>query len=215
MQHVKQDQPPGHSGRHSLILTPSPSLSLTKPHLECANSVSLTPQDQHFLKYFSTTTIYGWYNFGHWGTLQYIIRELAPSSAGVMRMILALSASEMYKKDFGMVSVSEDVAVDPGLGHYNMALKHLHDCLASEHGLGGKDSVEAMIATIFFMVHYESQFSTSPGRVKAHLKGLWALLVSHPLFQESRESGIKDSKHGKATADSHFALSCQLILWLL
>jgi len=155
------------------------------------------------------------YNFGRWGTLQYVVREIAPSSYSVMRMILALTTSEMHQKGFQIGGNSENPGADLGLYHYNLALKYLHDCLAKEQGVGDEESVEAIIATIFFMVHYEFQFSVSANRVKAHFEGLWAVISTHPLFQKNVGDSTVLQTLPEARIDARFVLSCQLVVWLL
>lgn len=206
----RESQHSGLSG-HSHVVTIKPSL--TETHLECANSVTLTAQDRRSLEYFSSSTLYSMYNFGNWGTLQYVIREVAPCSSGVMRMILALTTSEMYRKGFRTGAGAADL----GLHHYNLALKNLRDGLAGEQGVGGEgeESVEAILATIFFMVHYELQFSGSAGRVKAHFEGLWAVINTHPLFRKNVADDTVLQTGAEARTDARFVLCCQLLVWLL
>lgn len=185
------------------------SLSAIKPSsriLKCANSVALTPQDRRSLEYFSSSAVYGAYGFGQWCALEYIVQVIAPSSSGVMHMVLALTASEMHKEGIQ----SQNPAVDRGLYHYNMALQYLRNCLEK----GGQESAEAMIAMIFFMVQYELQFSASVDRVRAHFEGLWAVISTHPLFQE--DIGSKRLPYPAEVKDNaRVILSCQLLVWLL
>ncbi|KAF4627939.1 hypothetical protein G7Y89_g10215 [Cudoniella acicularis] len=203
--------------RSQLATTFTPLRSSLRETLwECANSVALTPSDRHSLDFFSSSVTCGRYGFGQWCTLQYIARDVAPSSSGVLRMMLALSASEMHKISSQKSISPKAPGVDPGIYHYNLALKHLRDCL--DQRVGGAWSAGAIIATIFFMVQYEMQFSTSVKRVKAHFAGLWAVISTHPLFQ-GKGSSCKvpprpDGNSG-TTVDTHFVLSCQLIVWLL
>ncbi|KAH8898296.1 hypothetical protein GQ53DRAFT_817576 [Thozetella sp. PMI_491] len=190
-------------------------LSPKDQQLELANSMTIAARDRRFLEYFPSTTLYCIYNGGNWSLMQYLVRELAPSSIGVTRMMLAMSASEMHRKGLGMGARAAQEAMDSGLQHYNLALKHLSDSLLGEETGGGGESVEALIATIFFMVNYEIHFSNTADRAMAHLRGLWALVSKHPVFH-GQEGDAKLSLVPRNTrAEASVYLSCQLILWLL
>jgi len=78
------------ASRHSRILTPI-RYSLQDSQFECANSMVLTAHDRRCLAYFEFSTVHSLYSFGRWDTLQYVVQEVAASSCGVMRMIIALS----------------------------------------------------------------------------------------------------------------------------
>jgi hypothetical protein len=132
-----------------------------------------------------------------------------------MRMVLAFSATEMHRKGFQVGHNSENPGVDLGLYHYNLALEYLHDCLAQKQSVGGEEDVEAIISIIFFMVYYEFQFSRSANRVKAHLRGLCAVINAHPLFRENNGDETMLQPPQGITTDPRVVLCCQLILWLL
>ncbi len=118
-----------HIAKMHMLMNANIPPSLTETKLECANSITLTRQERHIFGYFSSSTVHDSYDFGPWGTLQYLVKEVAPSSSGITRMILALSASEMHKKGILASPNSKALAVDVGLYHYNLALEHLHSCL--------------------------------------------------------------------------------------
>lgn len=157
------------------------------------------------LEYFPSSTVYGLYDFFEWGALQYLVRVIAPRSKLVTRMILALSASEMHKHS----SINENYLLgkcgtDDGLMYYTQAVQELlEDLSAPTQG----DEVDSKLATLIFMVHYELQFTGSIDRVQIHLRGFWALMSNHPIFEE------RHANHSQL--NRRLILSCQLTGWAL
>ncbi len=177
----------------------------------------LTPQDRRLLDYFPSTTFFGLYSFGQWDTLQYLVRELAPSSSALTRMMIALSASEVQRMGHRTGLSTENPAIDLGLHHYNLALGQLRDCMKNDQEEArDAENVGAIIATIFFMVSYEHQTSLSHGRAKVHLTGLWALLSTHPLFRKPPgDDGTALQGVSYQAVHPTISLSCRLIEWIL
>ncbi|OKL60214.1 hypothetical protein UA08_04832 [Talaromyces atroroseus] len=151
--------------------------ALTDRHIACANSLVLSQQDRRSLEYFPSSTVYCYYDFFEWGALQYLVKVIAPRSKLLTRMILALAASEMHK-----CGLSENNnPVDDGLLHYTQALQELFKDLSAPTQ---EDPVDAKLATLVFMIHYELQFTGSLDRVQIHLRGFWALISNHSLFEK-------------------------------
>lgn len=130
-------------------------------------------------------------------------------------MILALSASEMHRSGLHEQTISLNRSFDPGLHHYTLGLADLHSCIKEERQSTNQESVEAAIVALFFMVHYELQFSVSMERVKMHIQGLYALINSHPLFQQQATDGPGRGSPGSQLFNPHLTLSCQVIAWIL
>lgn len=172
--------------------------ALTDRHIACANSLILSQQDRLSLEYFPSSTVYGLYDFFEWGALQYLVKIIAPRSKLVTRMILALSASEMHK--------SGKSGIDEGLIYYTQALQELvEDISAPTHG----DPVDAKLVALIFMIHYELQFTGSIDRMQIHLRGFWALINNHSVFER---------RHANCTqlgSNPQLVLSCQLTGWAL
>lgn len=185
--------------------------ALTDRHIACANSLILSQQDRLSLEYFPSSTVYSLYDFFEWGALQYIVKVIAPRSKLVTRMILALSASEMHKSGLTIDSDSTR-GIDDGLIHYTQGLQELLKELSDPHQ---GDLVDAKLATLIFMIHYELQFTGSVDRVQTHLRGFWALVSEDPLFEKQH----KDHKHSRnllvEVSNPRMVLSCQLIGWAL
>lgn len=142
--------------------------------------------------------MYGLYDFFENGALQYLVKIVAPRSKLVTRMILALSASEMHK--------TGKRGIDEGLIYYTQALQELvEDISAPTQG----DQVDAKLAALIFMIHYELQFTGSIDRMQIHLRGFWALISNHSVF-EGRY--LNDTQLG---SNPQLVLSCQLTGWAL
>lgn len=185
--------------------------ALTTPHTECANSLTLNPQDRLFLAYFSSSTVYCFYDFHEWGILQYLVKEVAPTSRLITRMFLALSASEMYNKGL----LSSGSSADDGLRHYTLCLTEFQAEISASTQ---KEPAEAMIAALFFMIHYELKFTGSLQRVRVHLRGLWALVSTHPLFRQQGQrqtNGAESDSLDVGVLNPSLVLSCQLIAWIM
>ncbi len=187
--------------------------ALAERQWECANSITLTLQDRWLLENFPSTSIFGWYNYGRRNTMQYLVRNLAPSSSVVTHMLIALSASEAQRRGLHIGLNTQHPAVELGLYHYNVALSHLREFLVMDHGrVGAFETLPAMLAVIFFMIRYENQSLLSPERIKMHVGGLWALLNSHPLFQ--KQLGNEDRALPSVPCqaiDFILPLSCRII----
>lgn len=123
-------------------------------------------------------------------------------------MILALSASEIHKSSLRNDNHSlAKCGIDDGLIYYTQALQELlGDLSAPTRG----DQVDAKLAALIFMIHYELQFTGSIDRIQIHLRGFWALISSHSIFEKrhANHTQLDVSNH-------HLILSCQLIGWAL
>jgi len=198
-------------------LTTPLSLSLEMSNIQCANSLTLTPQDKYLWDFFPSTTLSAFYDFGDCNSLKYLVKEVARDSAVVMSMMLAISASEMHKSGWQSSRHSSRQHPDSGLYYYSVALSQLRHRLASYSSINDEPNVESVVASIFCMVNYEIQFPTSASaeRIKTHLGGLRTLMRTHSLFQrlDGDEPLLEDSKDKAAAAS--LSLSCQLILWCL
>lgn len=181
--------------------------ALTDRHIACANSLILSRQDCISMEYFSSSAVYGLYDFFEYGALQYLVRIIAPRSKLVTRMILALSASEMHKS--GLLDNNNSLArrgIDEGLIYYTQALQELmEDISTPTQG----DQIDAKLAALIFMIHYELQFTGSIDRMQIHLRGFWALMSSHSMFEG------RQANRGQLDSTPQLVLSCQLIGWAL
>jgi hypothetical protein len=123
-------------------------------------------------------------------------------------MILALSASEMHKRRLRNDScLSAKRGIDEGLVYYTQALQGLLEDLSTPTQ---EDRVDAKLAALIFMIHYELQFTGSIDRMQTHLRGFWALISNHSLFEKRHASHMQ-----LEVFNNHLILACQLIGWAL
>lgn len=130
---------------------------------------------------------------------------IAPRSKLLTRMILALSASEMHKGGLNNYSLVKR-GIDEGLVYYTQALQDLvEDISAPTQG----DQVDAKLAALVFMIHYELQFTGSIDRMQTHLQGFWAVIDYYFLFEK------RHANDQQLVSRPQLVLSCQLIGWAL
>lgn len=161
--------------------------------------------------------MYNLFTFGSHCVMTYMFSDLARSSRLVMHMMLATSAAEMHKGKLRVGMGSGHVYLRQALRHYDLALRRLRTCLAKcleSDGDNEDEPVDALLTTIFFLVHYEAQFyeaASGPERMRTHMDGLWALISTHPLFKQKL---LPSDAYDDVTA-ARLSLSCQIIQWLL
>jgi hypothetical protein len=192
--------------------------SLRSRDAPSANSLILSRQDRLFFDYFPSSAVYCYHtNGGSWSSFQYICERTARSSSFVMRMILALSASEMHHRGYDLGSGAQHSrGEDPGLCHYGVAVQELSAYLGQSSALESPLSLEIILAAIFLLMHYELQFPSRQTNVKTHLDGLWSLLNAHSALMARK---IGESRIGSCGSyPNRFPVSCLssvLLIWIL
>ncbi|KFX88096.1 hypothetical protein V490_07850 [Pseudogymnoascus sp. VKM F-3557] len=203
---------PSASSARSFSSSIAPSLSTD--HIPCANSLLLSPQDRRCLEYFpGSTMVSGYLKPWRWSNLSYIYHYIAPSDAIVMRMILAISGSEMHRLQTGGYSGSEDI----GLHHYNLAVRDLSMDLGKEHTDDPKQRLERLLAALLFMVDYETRFGYSRHHLRLHLEGARSLYASYgkSIMESERSGTVSTIEEENDGGDSHLSLlSSVLLLWI-
>lgn len=173
--------PPVASGRIPTPLYPS----LSTNEIACANSLTLTEQDQNYFQYFPSSSVVYYYMKGwRWSSFCYLYQGPAITNKVIMRMILALSASDMHRHGLDMRSPGRRTADDHGRYHYSLAVKEFRQLLETPRRHVSVEELEIIFAAMFLMVTYEWQFGHSVRHLQLHLHGVRSLLESHPqLFQ--------------------------------
>lgn len=194
--------------------SPSISPSLSTEHIPCANSLLLSAQDRRCFEYFpSCTMVSGYLKPWRWSNLSYIYQKTAPNDAIVMRMILAMSGSEMHRLQVGGGSDSEDI----GLHHYNLAVRDLSMVLGKDHSDDPKQRLERLLAALLFMVDYEVRFGYSRHHLRLHLEGARSLYASYEksIMDSERSGTVSTVDEEKEGEDSHLSLlGSLLLLWI-
>ncbi|KAI5300736.1 hypothetical protein KEM56_002233, partial [Ascosphaera pollenicola] len=120
-----------------------------------------------------------------WSKLSYINQEIVPKDPIIMRMLLAISASELCRLQNSMGTtfasrtsrqMSLGTVHDIGLAHYTLAVNDLAKLL-SQGEVGGmtplnnaRDRMERLLPALFFMIEYEIRFGYSRRHLKLHLE---------------------------------------------
>ena len=135
-----------------------------------------------------------------------------------MRMILALSASDMHRNGLMVRTPGRPTAEDHGRYHYGLAVKEFRQTLVSPRQVSPAE-LEATFATMFLMVTYEWQYGHCARHLQLHLQGVKSLLESHPeLFQIKDVNNVLLSMESEDSNESESRVSFipeQLLLWIL
>lgn len=151
------------------------------PGVACANSLTLTEYDQKYFQYFPSSSIVYYYMKGwHWSSFCYLYQGPATTNKVIMRMILALSASDMHRNGLVVRSPGRPSAEDHGRYHYSLAVKEFRQLLETPRRSVSVAELEVIFATMFLMITYEWKFGHSVRHLQLHLHGVRSLLESHP-----------------------------------
>lgn len=182
---------------------PTVPLPLHANGMSCANSIILSPYDQTCLGYFPATTVYGIHSTGAWSPLNQVHRDAASSSSMVMHMLLAHAASDMTRHNSD--SPAKMQQLQSGLYHYTAAIQELHSHIDPRRNVSGGSDLDAIISTLFLMIHYGLRSGSSLRHARTHFAGLKSLL----------KAWLESIRHEDADTHQLSPLSSQLIVWLL
>ncbi|EPS32981.1 hypothetical protein PDE_07942 [Penicillium oxalicum 114-2] len=203
---------------------PSLSTPLTVPDLTCANSLTLTRTDRKYFEYFPSSSIVYYYMKGwQWSTFWYLYQGPAATNKVIMRMLLAIAASDMHRQGLVVRSPGRPTADDHGRYHYSLAVKEFRQLLEAPRESVSVAELEIIFATMFLMVTYEWQFGHSIRHLQLHLHGIRSLLESHPQLFRVRNVDdmlmLPDAAEGSSVRESEPAkvsfISEQFLLWTL
>ncbi|OJJ37920.1 hypothetical protein ASPWEDRAFT_39631 [Aspergillus wentii DTO 134E9] len=193
--------------------------TLSGSEVPCANSLILTEHDLKYFQYFPSSSVVFYYmKSWQWSSFCYLYQGPAATSKVIMRMILALSASDMHRNGLVVRSPGRPTAEDHARYHYSLAVKEFRQLLETPREVSHME-LEMIFATMFLMVTYEWQFGHFVRHLQLHLQGVRSLLESHPqLFQLKDINGMfLDMSVGQADeAMSKVSfIPEQLLLWIL
>lgn len=180
----------------------------------------LTEHDQKYFQYFPASSIVFYYiKSWDWSGFNYLYQGPAISSKVIMRMIIALSASDMHRNGLVLRSPGRPTADDHARYHYGLAVKEFRQLLETREGPVSQTELEMVFATMFLMISYEWQFGQSIQDLQLHLRGVRSLLESHPnLFQIKDVDEMilsMDSAHAEDAIPRVSFIPEQLLLWIL
>ena len=193
---------------------------LSGTDIECSNSLMLTEHDQKYFQYFPASSIVFYYiKSWTWSSFNYLYQGPAVSNKVIMRMIIALSASDMHRNGLVVRSPGRPTADDHARYHYGLAVKEFRQLLETREGPVSQTELEMVFATMFLMISYEWQFGQSIQDLQLHLRGVRSLLESHPnLFQIKDVDEMflsMDSAHAEDSMPKVSFIPEQLLLWIL
>ncbi|KAL5338253.1 Rh-like protein/ammonium transporter [Aspergillus crustosus] len=178
-------------------------LPLSGSDIACANSITLSEQDQTYFQYFpSSSTVY--YYVKSWPKV-------------IMRMILALSACDMHRNGLVVRFPGRPTAGDHARYHYGLAVKEFRQLLETPQGPISRAELETIFATMFLMITYEWQFGQSVHDLELHMRGVRSLLESHPkLFEIKDVDELLMSMEAQEDSTPRVSfIPEQLLLWIL
>jgi Amt family ammonium transporter len=200
---------------------PPPPLysSLSGTDFACANSLMLSDHDQKYFQYFPSSSVVFYYmKSWQWSSFCYLYQGPAVTNKVIMRMILALSASDMHRNGLMVRSPGRPTADDHGRYHYGLAVKEFRQSLVSPRTVSSAE-LETILATMFLMITYEWQYGHCVRHLQLHLQGVKSLLESHPeLFQIKDVNNVLLSMKADSPDESGSRVSFipeQLLLWIL
>lgn len=197
---------------------------LSTNEIACANSLTLTEHDQKYFQYFPSSSIVYYYMKGwHWSSFCYLYQGPATTNKVIMRMILALSASDMHRNGLVVRSPGRPTADDHGRYHYSLAVKEFRQLLETPRRQVSVEELETIFATMLLMVTYEWQFGHSVRHLQLHLHGVRSLLESHPQLFRLKDvndvflsPGETDGQTPEGGAVSKVSfIPEQFLLWIL
>jgi hypothetical protein len=156
---------------------------------QLANSLQLSSMDRDYLTYFPQCSVVRWAGKPwKWGFLRHLYSNFASQSSTAMRMILAVSASELENRrstDPNLSNSCMPVNARAGIAHYGAALGEFSGILAQcrdRKRLPTQTMVDEVIIALFFMVTYEMLFCDRQSGLAAHLSGVHAFLETCGVF---------------------------------
>ncbi|KAL2822921.1 Rh-like protein/ammonium transporter [Aspergillus granulosus] len=162
--------------------------SLSESGVACANSLVLSERDQEYFQYFPSSSLVFYYiKNWQWSGFRYLYQGPAIASKLIMRMVLALSASDMHRKGLAVRLPGHPTAEDHGRYHYGRAVKEFRQLLETPRESVSQAELETIFATMFLMICYEWQFGESVQDIQLHLRGVRSLLESHPRLFENKD----------------------------
>jgi hypothetical protein len=149
---------------------------------ELGNSLRLSSEDRDYLVYFPGSAMARWVGKPwKWGFIRYLYTHVASKSSILMRLILALSASELEGRklsDPSLSGLAVSSTTGAGAAYYGMALREFGTTLSQHrtHGVLGRALIDEVIASFFFMILYERNYGDDHRDLVTHLSGIQAFL---------------------------------------
>lgn len=198
-------------------------MSLSSPKIACANPLTLTVSDQNYFRYFPSSSVVFYYmKPWEWSSFGFLYQGPAATNKLIMRMILAVAASDMHRRGLDPNSAGQSTSKDHGRYHYEVAVQEFRQYL-EEHGANGEmqgelvaeSECEIIFCTMFLMITYEWFYGHYVKHLQLHLQGVRCLLKAHPKMFTM--TGMTDTilSTGSIQKKGLSFMPAQFLLWIL
>lgn len=199
------------------------AMSLSSPEITCANSLTLTVSDQNYFRYFPSSSVVFYYmKPWEWSSFGFLYQGPAATNKLIMRMILAIAASDMHRRGLIPNSVGKDASKNPGRYHYEAAVQEFrqyleeHAATGEMHGdLVAESECEIIFCIMFLMIMYEWYYGHSVKDLQLHLQGVRCLLKAHPKMFTMKGMADAILSTGSIPKKGLSFMPAQLLLWVL
>jgi hypothetical protein len=157
-----------------------------------------------------------------WSSFGFLYQGPAATNKLIMRMILAIAASDMHRRGLVPNSTGQDPSKNPGRYHYEAAVQEFRQYL-EEHAATGEtqgdlvaeSECEIIFCTMFLMIMYEWYYGHSVKDLQLHLQGVRCLLKAHPKMFTMK--GMTDAilSTGSIPKKGLSFMPAQFLLWIL
>lgn len=199
------------------------AMTLNISEITCANSLTLTVSDQNYFRYFPSSSVVFYYmKPWEWSSFGFLYQGPAATNKLIMRMILAIAASDMHRRGLVPNAAGQGASKNPGRYHYEVAVQEFRQYL-EEHGAAGEmqeefaadSECEIIFCIMFLMIMYEWYYGHSVKHLQLHLQGVRCLLKAHPKMFTNK--GMTDAilSTGSIPQKGLSFMPAQFLLWIL
>lgn len=185
--------------------------------------MTLSPMDQTYFRFFpSSSVVYFYMKPWAWSSFGFLHQGPAAANKLIMRMILALSASDMQRR--GLLGTQE-ASKNHARYHYDRAVREFRKYLEEDRGgissqrkEGGKTAeseCEMIFCTMFLMIMWEWHFGHSVKHLQLHLQGVRCLLKANPEMFIAKDMTDSVLTTGWSPSRKMSFMLAQLLLWIL
>lgn len=199
-------------------------MELSSPEMTCSNELIMTLADQNYFRYFPSSSVVFYYmKSWEWSSLGFLYKGPAAANKIIMRMMLAIAASDMYRQGYTSITEKESTKRRAQY-HYELAVQEFRQYL-EEHGSANTElgkcgrvlesGPEIVFSIMFLMITYEWYFGHSVKHFQMHIEGVRSLLKAHPEIFVTRDIADTMMMAGSRPDNGMSFIPSQLLLWIL
>lgn len=199
------------------------AMSLSSSEITCANSLTLTASDQTYFRYFpSSSVVFYFMKPWEWSSFGFLYQGPAATNKLIMRMIMAISASDMHRRGLIPNSAGQGRYKNPGWYHYEVAVQEFRQYLEGhgtsndmQKGQATELEFEIIFCTMFLMIVYEWYYGNSVKDLQLHLQGVRCLLKTHSMIFTTKGMTGDIFSTGSIRKKGHSFMAAQFLVWIL